>query len=116
MLELQDTVAKLSVQSFRLLECLESQNNQLIKLMSRLRESDIRLQAERQASEEKLALQAQSEQRLQQQFENLANKIFDSKTDHSNTSDNSLQNHASGTRVEVGGSLMRISQQNACKK
>ncbi|QUM78911.1 DNA recombination protein RmuC [Moritella sp. 5] len=61
---------------------LESQNNQLIKLMSRLRESDIRLQAERQASEEKLALQAQSEQRLQQQFENLANKIFDSKTDN----------------------------------
>ena len=50
--------------------------------MSRLRESDIRLQIERQASEEKLALQAQSEQRLQQQFENLANKIFDSKTDN----------------------------------
>lgn len=61
---------------------LESQNNQLIKLMSRLRESDIRLQTERQANEEKLALQAQSEQRLQQQFENLANKIFDSKTDN----------------------------------
>ncbi|MDX2319180.1 MAG: DNA recombination protein RmuC [Moritella sp.] len=61
---------------------LESQNNQLIKLMSRLRESDIRLQTERQASEEKLALQSQSEQRLQQQFENLANKIFDSKTDN----------------------------------
>ena len=61
---------------------LESQNNQLIKVMSRLRESDIRLQIERQASEEKLALQAQSEQRLQQQFENLANKIFDSKTDN----------------------------------
>ncbi len=61
---------------------LESQNNQLIKLMSRLRESDIRLQAERQANEEKLVLQAQSEQRLQQQFENLANKIFDSKTDN----------------------------------
>ncbi|SGY98001.1 Putative uncharacterized protein [Moritella viscosa] len=61
---------------------LESQNNQLIKLMSRLRESDIRLHAERQANEEKLALQVQSEQRLQQQFENLANKIFDSKTDN----------------------------------
>ena len=61
---------------------LESQNNQLIKLMSRLRESDIRLQTERQANEEKLLLQAQSEQRLQQQFENLANKIFDSKTDN----------------------------------
>ncbi|KXO08154.1 DNA recombination protein RmuC [Moritella sp. JT01] len=61
---------------------LESQNNQLIKLMSRLRESDIRLQAERQANEEKLVLQAQSEQRLQQQFENLANKIFDSKADN----------------------------------
>lgn len=61
---------------------LESQNNQLIKLMSRLRESDIRLQTERQASEDKLALQAQSELRLQQQFENLANKIFDSKTDN----------------------------------
>lgn len=61
---------------------LESQNNQLIKLMSRLRESDIRLQTERQASEDKLAMQAQSEQRLQQQFENLANKIFDSKTDN----------------------------------
>ncbi|PKH05833.1 DNA recombination protein RmuC [Moritella sp. Urea-trap-13] len=61
---------------------LESQNNQLIKVMSRLRESDIRLQTERQASADKLALQAQSEQRLQQQFENLANKIFDSKTDN----------------------------------
>jgi len=61
---------------------LESQNNQLIKLMSRLRESDIRLQTERQANEEKLVLQAKSEQRLQQQFENLANKIFDSKTDN----------------------------------
>ncbi|NQZ94835.1 MAG: DNA recombination protein RmuC [Moritella sp.] len=61
---------------------LESQNNQLIKVMSRLRESDIRLQIERQASDEKLALQTQSEQRLQQQFENLANKIFDSKTDN----------------------------------
>ena len=61
---------------------LESQNNQLIKVMSRLRESDIRLQIERQASDEKLELQAQSEQRLQQQFENLANKIFDSKTDN----------------------------------
>lgn len=60
---------------------LESQNNQLMKLMARMRESDIRLQSERQSSAEKLALQAQAEERLQQQFENLANKIFDNKTD-----------------------------------
>ena len=60
---------------------LETQNNQLMKLMARMRESDIRLQSERQSSAEKLALQAQAEERLQQQFENLANKIFDNKTD-----------------------------------
>lgn len=60
---------------------IESQNNQLMKLMARMRESDIRLQSERQATNEKLALQAQSEQRLQQQFENLANKIFENKSD-----------------------------------
>ena len=60
---------------------LETQNNQLMKLMARMRESDIRLQSERQSSAEKLALQAQAEARLQQQFENLANKIFDNKTD-----------------------------------
>ena len=60
----------------------ESQNNQLITVMARMRESDIRLQSERQASEEKLAMQALSEQRLQQQFENLANKVFDNKADN----------------------------------
>jgi len=60
---------------------IETQNNQLMKLMARMRESDIRLQSERQANVEKLALQAQAEERLQQQFENLANKIFDNKTD-----------------------------------
>lgn len=61
---------------------LETQNNQLMKLMARMRESDIRLQSERQSNAEKLELQAQSEARLQQQFENLANKIFDTKTDN----------------------------------
>lgn len=60
---------------------IETQNNQIMKLMTRMRESDIRLQSERSANEDKLAMQAQSEARLQQQFENLANRIFDSKSD-----------------------------------
>ncbi len=59
---------------------IESQTSQLMKFMTRMRESEVRLQSERQASEDKLALQAQSEQRLQQQFENLANRIFDNKS------------------------------------
>ncbi|MFT5879711.1 MAG: DNA recombination protein RmuC [Moritella sp.] len=72
MLQQDYAVAKLKI---------ESQNNQLMKLMARMRESDVRLQSERQAANEKLDLQAQSEQRLQQQFENLANKIFENKSD-----------------------------------
>ena len=56
---------------------LDQQQTLLLKLTARLKEAEATLRSERIASAEKLQLQQEAEQRLGQQFENLANRIFE---------------------------------------
>lgn len=56
---------------------LDQQQTLLLKLTARLKEAEATLRSERIASAEKLQLQQEAEQRLSQQFENLANRIFE---------------------------------------
>jgi DNA recombination protein RmuC len=55
---------------------LDQQQTLLLKLTARLKEAEATLRSERIASAEKLQLQQEAEQRLSQQFENLANRIL----------------------------------------
>ncbi|MBM0492526.1 DNA recombination protein RmuC [Aeromonas jandaei] len=56
---------------------LDQQQTLLIKLTARLKDAEATLRSERLAAAEKLQLQQETEQRLSQQFENLANRIFE---------------------------------------
>ncbi|WAG05802.1 DNA recombination protein RmuC [Aeromonas jandaei] len=56
---------------------LDQQQTLLIKLTARLKDAEATLRSERLAVAEKLQLQQEAEQRLSQQFENLANRIFE---------------------------------------
>lgn len=56
---------------------LDQQQTLLIKLTARLKDAEATLRSERLAAAEKLQLQQEAEQRLSQQFENLANRIFE---------------------------------------
>ena len=56
---------------------LDQQQTLLLKLTARLKEAEATLRSERLASAEKLQLQQEAEARLSQQFENLANRIFE---------------------------------------
>ena len=56
---------------------LDQQQALLIKLTARLKDAEATLRSERLAAAEKLQLQQEAEQRLSQQFENLANRIFE---------------------------------------
>ncbi|WP_439837119.1 DNA recombination protein RmuC [Aeromonas enteropelogenes] len=56
---------------------LDQQQTLLIKLTARLKDAEATLRSERLATAEKLQLQQEAEQRLSQQFENLANRIFE---------------------------------------
>ncbi|HHP5407374.1 TPA: DNA recombination protein RmuC [Aeromonas veronii] len=56
---------------------LDQQQTLLIKLTARLKDAEATLRSERLAAVEKLQLQQEAEQRLSQQFENLANRIFE---------------------------------------
>ena len=56
---------------------LDQQQTLLLKLTARLKEAEATLRSERIASAEQLQLQQEAEQRLSQQFENLANRIFE---------------------------------------
>ncbi|MCF5717682.1 DNA recombination protein RmuC [Aeromonas veronii] len=59
------------------LQKLDQQQTLLIKLTARLKDAEATLRSERLAAAEKLQLQQEAEQRLSQQFENLANRIFE---------------------------------------
>ncbi|MVG16441.1 DNA recombination protein RmuC [Aeromonas jandaei] len=59
---------------------LDQQQTLLIKLTARLKDAEATLRSERLAAAEKLQLQQEAEQRLSQQFENLANRIFEQNT------------------------------------
>ncbi len=56
---------------------LDQQQALLIKLTARLKDAEATLRSERLAAAEKLQLQQEAELRLSQQFENLANRIFE---------------------------------------
>ncbi|WP_421196522.1 DNA recombination protein RmuC [Aeromonas jandaei] len=56
---------------------LDQQQTLLIKLTARLKDAEATLRSERLAAAEKLQLQQEAEQRLSQQFENLANRVFE---------------------------------------
>lgn len=56
---------------------LDQQQTLLIKLTARLKDAEATLRSERLAAAEKLQLQQEAELRLSQQFENLANRIFE---------------------------------------
>ncbi|ELM3720376.1 DNA recombination protein RmuC [Aeromonas hydrophila] len=74
---LQDRCDELQDEKLQSQQKLEQQQTLLIKLTARLKDAEATLRSERLAAAEKLQLQQEAEQRLSQQFENLANRIFE---------------------------------------
>ncbi|MGU5793834.1 DNA recombination protein RmuC [Aeromonas hydrophila] len=74
---LQDRCDELQDEKLQGQQKLEQQQTLLIKLTARLKDAEATLRSERLAAAEKLQLQQEAEQRLSQQFENLANRIFE---------------------------------------
>lgn len=74
---LQDRFDELQDEKMLGQQKLEQQQALLLKLTVRLKDAEATLRSERIASAEKLQLQQQAEARLSQQFENLANRIFE---------------------------------------
>ena len=74
---LQDRLDALQDEKMLAQQKLDQQQTLLLKLTARLKEAEATLRSERIASAEKLQLQQEAEQRLGQQFENLANRIFE---------------------------------------
>lgn len=73
----QDRCDELQDEKLQGQQKLEQQQTLLIKLTARLKDAEATLRSERLAAAEKLQLQQEAEQRLSQQFENLANRIFE---------------------------------------
>ena len=74
---LQDRFNELQDERMQGQQKLDQQQTLLIKLTARLKDAEATLRSERLAAAEKLQLQQEAEQRLSQQFENLANRIFE---------------------------------------
>ncbi|MBF4799943.1 DNA recombination protein RmuC [Aeromonas hydrophila] len=74
---LQDRCDELQDEKLQSQQKLEQQQTLLINLTARLKDAEATLRSERLAAAEKLQLQQEAEQRLSQQFENLANRIFE---------------------------------------
>lgn len=74
---LQDRFDELQDERMQGQQKLDQQQTLLIKLNARLKDAEATLRSERLAAAEKLQLQQEAEQRLSQQFENLANRIFE---------------------------------------
>ncbi|AZU46505.1 TPA: DNA recombination protein RmuC [Aeromonas hydrophila] len=74
---LQDRCDELQDEKLQGQQKLEQQQTLLIKLTARLKDAEATLRSERLAAAEKLQLQQEAEQRLSQQFENLASRIFE---------------------------------------
>ncbi|HDX8358134.1 TPA: DNA recombination protein RmuC [Aeromonas hydrophila] len=74
---LQDRCDELQDEKLQSQQKLEQQQTLLIKLTARFKDAEATLRSERLAAAEKLQLQQEAEQRLSQQFENLANRIFE---------------------------------------
>ncbi|WCE29771.1 DNA recombination protein RmuC [Vibrio sp. SCSIO 43137] len=71
---------QISFERSQLAEQLEFQKSECSQLQGTLREKEARYQQESIASQEKLQLLENAEQRLKQQFEHLANQLFEAKT------------------------------------
>ncbi|HHQ4686001.1 DNA recombination protein RmuC [Aeromonas veronii] len=74
---LQDRFDELQDERMQGQQKLDQQQTLLIKLTARLKDAEATLRSERLAAAEKLQLQQEAELRLSQQFENLANRIFE---------------------------------------
>ncbi|PJG60008.1 DNA recombination protein RmuC [Aeromonas cavernicola] len=74
---LQERVEELQHERMQSQQKLDQQQTLLIKLTARLKDAEATLRSERLAAAEKLQLQQETERRLSQQFENLANRIFE---------------------------------------
>ncbi|MGY0562249.1 MAG: DNA recombination protein RmuC, partial [Paraglaciecola chathamensis] len=93
-------------------------------LREELAEKAARFEQEKLASDEKLALLESSEQRLQQQFENLANKIFEQKNNSFQQSSkagldallNPLKDQIEGFKKQVSDQYVREGQERASLK
>ncbi|MBU3016413.1 DNA recombination protein RmuC [Paraglaciecola agarilytica] len=93
-------------------------------LREELAEKTARFEQEKLASDEKLALLESSEQRLQQQFENLANKIFEQKNNSFQQSSkagldallNPLKDQIEGFKKQVSDQYVREGQERASLK
>ncbi|KXI27627.1 DNA recombination protein RmuC [Paraglaciecola hydrolytica] len=74
-----EVIAQLEQQKNQWQQQYQQTNQQAAELRTQLESQSARFEQEQIASKEKLVLLESAEQRLQQQFENLANKIFEQK-------------------------------------
>lgn len=138
---LQEEVQKSKLQLARQEEQLNSQGEKLIELnkwlqkyeelqekytalLSEYESEKVRRDEEQKASDEKLQLLKEAESRLQTQFENLANKIFQSKSEKFVESNkqgldallNPLKEQIEGFRRQVGEQYAKEGQERASLK
>lgn len=110
----QERLAELQDQQLRDQEKLEQQQHFIIKLTARLKDAEATLRSERLASAEKLQLQQQAEARLGQQFENLANRIFEQNSGHfRELNQHSLDNLLGPLKEQLEGFRRQVGETHA---
>ncbi|MDF2178881.1 DNA recombination protein RmuC [Aliiglaciecola sp. CAU 1673] len=105
-------IPELKQQAAHWQERWQQANDQLGMLRTQLESQAARFEEEQRAATDKLELLKQSEERLKQQFENLANQIFEKKTEHfSQSSKQSLDGLLTPLKDQIEGFKRQISDQ-----
>ncbi|WP_246840520.1 DNA recombination protein RmuC [Lacimicrobium sp. SS2-24] len=105
-------IPELQQQSQQWQDKWQSASDELGELRTALESQKARFEQEQKAAEEKLALLKDAEQNLKQQFENLANKIFQQKTENFTTaSKQSLDSLLTPLKDQIEGFKKQVSDQ-----
>lgn len=108
-----ENINELRLNSERLKDALNDERLKLAKVQAQNDAQQSRINALMEAHEDKLATMAASEQRLQTQFENLANKIFEEKQlRYSQQTKSNIESVLAPFKSELEGFKRQISEQH----
>ncbi|WP_425427686.1 DNA recombination protein RmuC [Bowmanella denitrificans] len=107
-----ERIPELQAQSREWQDKWQQANEQLNSFRTQLESQAARFEQEQKAMAEKLAMLQETEERLKQQFENLANKIFEQKTQNfSQASKQSLDSLLTPLKDQIEGFKKQVSDQ-----
>ncbi|GGO72593.1 DNA recombination protein RmuC [Bowmanella pacifica] len=107
-----ERIPELQAQSREWQDKWQHANDQLSSLRTQLEAQSARFEQEQKAMAEKLAMLQEAETRLKEQFENLANKIFEQKTQNfSQASKQSLDSLLTPLKDQIEGFKKQVSDQ-----